>query len=710
MSEKTRHIKNFLFSQYIADGIRTTIEIVLPTIVFAHLGKIETGITISLGALCVSISDGPGPVKHKRNGMFYCNIFIFLMVLLTGLVNNNIYVLGLLIALSSFFFSMFSVYGNRAASIGTAALLIMILRLTSVSDIANVVNDSILILGGGIWYMLIALLFYRLTPYRPAQRSLGECIHETAKYLRIKSELYDTKTKPDDEYKKLVDQQVIVNEKQEQVREHLFKNRQLLKESIRSGRMLVLTFADLVDLYEQIMASWYDYTSLRKRFSSSGVLDEISIVIKNIANELDNIGFAIQSNSSYKKRYEVLPDLIKLKSAIDAAGESNTSVLILKKILINLRNIAGRVDGLSAYFGNSLSERKIRNDSDYSKFVTHQKIDVTTFKNNLTLHSSVFRHSLRMMVTCIIGYIISKFLPNGHHSYWLLLTIIVILKPGFSLTKQRNYERLTGTIAGGLIGLLLLAFIHDRDILFVLIVFFMIGTYTFQRLNYITMVIFMTPYLLTLFSLLGIGFISVAEERLLDTGIGSLLSFMASYLLFPHWESDQLDNYMSSVLKANIEYMYALADFVRGEKNFSLDYKLKRKEIFVSSANLSGAFNRMLSEPKNKQRKGNEIYEFVVLNNVLSSNMTGLIEDIAANKDVSNKKEAQQYIKQSIYNLRESLLKLDKNNLTGKEENKIPESFSLKRKNESELLEQFDFIYKLTNKINKTTTAIANKV
>ena len=709
MSEKTRHIKNFLFSQYIADGIRTTIEIVLPTIVFAHLGKIETGITISLGALCVSISDGPGPVKHKRNGMFYCNIFIFLMVLLTGLVNNNIYVLGLLIALSSFFFSMFSVYGNRAASIGTAALLIMILRLTSVSDIANVVNDSILILGGGIWYMLIALLFYRLTPYRPAQRSLGECIHETAKYLRIKSELYDTKTKPDDEYKKLVDQQVIVNEKQEQVREHLFKNRQLLKESIRSGRMLVLTFADLVDLYEQIMASWYDYTSLRKRFSSSGVLDEISIVIKNIANELDNIGFAIQSNSSYKKRYEVLPDLIKLKSAIDAAGELNTSVLILKKILINLRNIAGRVDGLSAYFGNSLSERKIRNDSDYSKFVTHQKIDVTTFKNNLTLHSSVFRHSLRMMVTCIIGYIISKFLPNGHHSYWLLLTIIVILKPGFSLTKQRNYERLTGTIAGGLIGLLLLAFIHDRDILFVLIVFFMIGTYTFQRLNYITMVIFMTPYLLTLFSLLGIGFISVAEERLLDTGIGSLLSFMASYLLFPHWESDQLDNYMSSVLKANIEYMYALADFVRGEKNFSLDYKLKRKEIFVSSANLSGAFNRMLSEPKNKQRKGNEIYEFVVLNNVLSSNMTGLIEDIA-NKDISNKKEAQQYIKQSINNLRDSLLKLDKNELQGKEANKIPESFSLKRKNESELLEQFDFIYKLTNKINKTTTAIANKV
>ena len=125
------------------------------------------------------------------------------------------------------------------------------------------------------------------------------------------------KTNPDDEYKKLVAQQVIVNEKQEQVRELLFKNRELLKESIRSGRLLVLTFADLVDLYEQIMASWYDYNSLREKFASTGILDEISGIIKNIADELDNIGFAIQSNSSYKKKYDLAPELKKLKSTID---------------------------------------------------------------------------------------------------------------------------------------------------------------------------------------------------------------------------------------------------------------------------------------------------------------------------------------------------------------------------------------------------------
>jgi uncharacterized membrane protein (TIGR01666 family) len=706
MNKKTQEIRHFIFSQYLADGIRISLAIILPAVVCAQLGSLDLGITISLGALCVSISDAPGPVKHKRNGMLYCNVFIFLMALLTGWFNNNILLLGLLIILSSFFFTMLSVYGNRAASIGTAALLVMILRLTHAADNINNVIDSFLILAGGLWYMIFALIFYRLMPYRPAQRSLGECIHETAKYLRIKSELYDLNKNPNEEYKKLVAQQVLVNEKQEEVRELLFKNRELLKESIHSGRMLVLTFVDLIDLYEYIIATWYDYGALREKFSSGDILQEISVSIRSIAVELDNIGFAIQSNSSYKKKYDIIPTLTKLKLKIDEEFKKNKGALVLKKVLVNLRNIGLRVDGLSNYFGGDFKGRQLKSNTYYSKFVSHQKIDGTIFKNNLTLQSSIFRHALRMMITCAIGYTIAKLLPNGQHSYWILLTIIVILKPGFSLTKQRNFERLTGTIAGGLMGLLLLAFVHDRTILFLLIIFFMIGTYTFQRLNYIVMVIFMTPYILTLFSLLGMPFVNVAEERLLDTAIGSLLSFMASYILFPHWESNQLVNYMANVLEANIKYLYKLADLLNGKQTSPLDYKLVRKEVFLSTANLSGAFNRMLSEPKNKQHNGKEIYEFVVLNNVLSSNIAGLVPGISGIEKKQEELSAQHYLKRSIHNLSESLINLKANRLKH-EQIKTQEFTKPSKKEEEQLIEQLDFIYKLTVNINKVTRSIA---
>jgi uncharacterized membrane protein (TIGR01666 family) len=709
MFRKTRTIKNFLFSQYLADGIRVTLEIVLPSIVCAQFGKLDLGIVISLGALCVSISDAPGPVKHKRNGMLYCNAFIFLMALLTGWCSSNVVLLGILIISSSFFFTMLSVYGNRATSIGTAALLVMILRMMHVVSASQVTIDSLLILGGGIWYMFFALLFYRLTPYRPAQRSLGECIHETAKYLRIKSELYDTKTDLNEEYKKLVAQQVVVNEKQEQVRELLFKNRELLKESIRSGRLLVLTFVDLIDLYEHIMASWYEYNTIRDKFSATGILDEISELIKKIADELDNIGFAIQSNSAYKKKFDVIPRLSELKLKIDSINESDKNAFILKKVLVNLRNMSRRIDGLSNYFKGHLSPGETQSTADYSKFVSHQKIDGTIFRNNLTLKSSVFRHSLRMMITCTAGYFISRLLPNGHHSYWILLTIIVILKPGYSLTKQRNFERFTGTISGGLIGLLILAFVHDRTILFALIIIFMIGTYTFQRLNYIVMVIFLTPYILMLFNLLGLGLINVAEERLLDTAIGSLLSFLASYLLFPQWEINQLDNYMANVLKANINYMYKLSDFLCEKNNSSLDYKLIRKEVFLSTANLSGAFNRMLSEPKNKQQKGKEIYEFVVLNNVFSSNVASLIAAITTIKNTQDQKLALQYMKRSVHNLKQSLARLQSHQEQDNEEIKIADfTKKIEQKDDIQLMEQLDFVYRLSAKINRLIYAIAD--
>ncbi len=706
MFKKSGEIKHFLFSQYLADGVRITLEIILPAVICSQFGRLDVGITISLGALCVSISDAPGPVKHKRNGMLYCNIFIFIMALLTGFFNNNILLLGLLIIFSSFFFTMFSIYGNRAASIGTATLLVMILRMTHAANIASTVIDSVLILAGGIWYMLLALLFYRITPYRPAQRSLGECIHETAKYLRIKADLYDIQKDPDDQYKKLVAQQVVVNDQQEQVRELLFKNRELLKESIHSGRLLVLTFVDLIDLYEYIIATWYDYNSMREKPSSPETLAEISTVIKKIADELDNIGFAIQSNSTYKRKFDIIPELTKLKLKIDGEIQKNKSALIFKKVLVNLRNIGLRVEGLSNYFGGNFSNRELRSNNYYSKFVSHQKIDGTIFKNNLTLKSSVFRHSLRMMVTCAAGYTIAKLLPHGQHSYWLLLTIIVILKPGFSLTKQRNFERFTGTIAGGLIGLLLLAFVHDRTILFIMIIFFMTGTYTFQRLNYIVMVIFMTPYILTLFNLLGLPFVNVAEERLLDTAIGSFLSFMASYLLFPHWESNQLTNYMMSVLEANISYLKKVTDIIIGKKNSLLDYKLVRKNVFLSTANLSAAFNRMLSEPKNKQRNSREIYQFVVLNNVLSSNIAGLIPIVLATENFPHQKESLQAIKRSIDNLENSLLQMRQTDLYTSASTRIDETAPTPKQLNNHIFGQLDFIYNLSAKINKTTSLI----
>lgn len=703
--EKSRQIRYFLFSQYVSDGVRITLEIIIPTLVFAYLGDLETGLALSLGALCVSISDGPGPVVHKKNGMLYCNLFVFISALLTGFLNHNSLTLGILILSSSFVFTMFSVFGNRATSIGFAALLIMILQMTKVIPFSEVLKESLLILAGGVWYMLIALLLFHLTPFRPSQRTVGDCIRETATYLLIKAEMFNIDSDLQQQYQKMLDQQVVVNEKQNEARELLFKNRALLKESTRIGRMLVLIFSSIVDLFEQIMASGYDYEEIRKDFADTDILKEVNLISKELAAELNQIGEAIQSNGLYKKQKRVEKEMKFLEKRIDILS-SGRNMMIPEKIFSNLLNLKNKIDNLSEYFNEDfLRNKKLRSRKDYGRFVSHQTISWKVFKNNLTFDSSIFRHSLRVMITCGVGFILSKLFLHGHHSYWILMTIIIILKPAFSLTKKKNGDRLLGTIGGGILGLLLLFFIHDKVILLCLLIFFMLGTYTFKTLNYIVMVIFLTPYVLILFHFLGLGALNVASERLMDTAIGSALAALGSYFLFPIWESSQLQKYMAHVLQANIHFLEKLRDLYAGKKILPLDYKVMRKELFVSTANLAAGLHRMQSEPKNKQLHKNEIYEFVVFNNLLSSNVASLASEITQQQN-TDLKEFINPLESSITILQNNLEKLQNTGHVEKAEMNIP---AIDNRYKERKYSHLEFIRKLILDIDKVTSIIVDR-
>jgi len=207
--------------------------------------------------------------------------------------------------------------------------------------------------------------------------------------------------------------------------------------------------------------------------------------------------------------------------------------------------------------------------------------------------------------------------------------------------------------------------------------------------------------------MLGVGFMNVTEERLLDTAIGSVLSLFASYLLFPHWESGQFENYMISVLKANLNYLKQLVQIYSGNVGSQLEYKLIRKELYVSTANLSAAFQRMLSEPKSKQRNSNEIYEFMVLNHVLSSNIASLSANIF-NQQTHYSKEMLVPLNKSITILNQSVHQLDSESY--KEDiAQITTLHTNKYKLDNELPEQLNFIYKISCDIGKITDEITKK-
>ncbi len=657
----TREIKSFFYSQYFSDGIRMSLGILLPSLVLMQFNRFDTGLTLSLGALCVCTIDSPGPLYHKRNAMFVGNLCLFLVALTTGFARLNIFTLGIEITLFSFIFSMFTVYGNRAALVGTCALLAMIFMMDKEAQPNQVLLLSVTILAGGIWYLIFSLVFFGIRPYRAAQQTLGENIGDVARFVRLKANFYLPDTDIDENYRKLISQQITVSQHQDGVRELLFKNRVLVKESTNTSRILILTFVDLVDMFEQIMVTHYDYSLVREKFKTTGILNQIAEVLQAIADELDYIAYSVITNTQSKPKQNFTILLEQLKLSIDriAKNEPGISTIALKKILINIRDLNERLTSIYSYYNSKSSELPIYKNSrnEFSKFVTHQDFAPHILFDNFSFNSATFKHALRVSLVCLIGFITAKTIAIGHHGYWILLTIIVILKPGFSLSKQRNYQRLTGTIAGGIGGIAILLFIPNKDVQFILLVVLMIGAYSFLRLNYVVSVIFMTPYVLILFKFLGVGF--VVKERIVDTIIGSSIAFIASYLIFPTWESQQIQESLRDVINANVNYLVKIAESITGKKMGIVEYKLARKDVYVKSANLSAAFERMTSEPKSKQKKIKEVHKFVVLNHILSSYIATIASSLPANGLQKASAENLRLLKRSIAVLNDSNKKLN---------------------------------------------------
>lgn len=711
MSIQSREIKSFFYSQYFSDGLRISMGILLPSLIFNYFNKFDLGLTLSLGALCVSVVDIPGPVAHKRNAMAICNLCIFLVAIVTGFARLNVITLGIEIGFFSLLFSMFTVYGNRAASVGTAALLMMIFMIEKSLKPDQVMIYALTVTIGGIWYMFFSVIFFIIRPYRAAQQALGESIHDVVKFLKIKADFYLPDTDFDENYLKLVSQQIQVSHHQDAVRELLFKSRVMVKESTNSSRVLVLTFIDLVDLYEQILATHYDYSQIRERFGKTGILEEISRVLHQMAHELENIGYAVLSNRRYNHSHDFNGELEHLKRKIDSIGaaEINTSNLVLKKILINLRDLNDNIHHIFNYYNSRTSDTLLENplDVEFSKFVTHQDYAPRIFLDNLSLSSATFKHALRVSLVCMVGFITARNLSLGHHSYWVLLTIIVILKPGFSLSKQRNYQRLIGTIGGGLVGVLVLTLIPNQNLQFVFFIMFMLGTYSFTRLNYVVSVIFMTPYVLILFKFLGVGGLNLAEERIIDTIIGSSIAFIATYVIFPTWEFEQIQETLRDVIHANLNYLVKIAETITGRQVSTTDYKLARKDIYVKSANLSATFERMTSEPKSKQKNIKDVHKFVVLTHILSSYLANLASGISEKNLHKTQPENLKLIRKSIAVLNDSNKKLGGRSIdfTVEKACDLEEKRALTA-NEALLKEQLGFVNKISYDIAKVTENI----
>ena len=630
----TSELKKFVTSQYIYSGVRIALAVVIPSIILAYLGVLKQFFLFPLGTIFLALTDMPGPFHRRRNSLILALFFYFSISLVAGLLKDFPILIFLEIIIFGLFFTMLGIYGKRLDIVGSLTLVVFAIFIDGAPGVHSALWNACVFSLGAAWFFIVFLLVTVLKPYKLAEQMIGENYIELGKYLRLKSQFY--LKNPDFEaiYSQIYGLEVRIKEHQEATREVVFKTRQIVRESTSTSRLLMQLFLNSFDLHEMLILSTNDYKKLQKSFGDKEILEKINLYLNKLSNELINIGISIQGGMKASPIINISDELHQLHEEFfelrnkEMNAETLENFMILRQIFLRITEISDEIQTIYKLKTQNIKlVKSLSTGLDLEKFVTKdEKLNHKVFINNFSLKSNHFRHAIRITLAMMIGYAISKFqFLNIHKVYWILITILAIMRPAYSITKRRNILRIYGTVAGAIVGFVIVYYITNPIVLLGIFLVCLMLTFSLLKDKYAWAVFFMTVYIFLIFDFMKPGnFNDIFLERLFDTLIAAVIVFLVSYLVLPVWEHQKNKTLILKYIKANDKYFNRIIDILN-QKNIEIqDYKMSRKEAIISLANLSDNFQKMLSDPKDQQKNLENIHLFVTTAHLFTAYVASL--------------------------------------------------------------------------------------
>src|SRR6218665_2175006 len=496
---------------------------------------------------------------------------------------------------------------------------------------------------------------------------MAECITLTSKYLKLRGDLWNADANRAKIIEKQLHLQVELNTIQENIREVLIRNRPDTGSSNQNRKML-LVFISLVEIMELALSTSFDHSKLHEKFSAHPkTLATYQLLAYNLAATLKQLSKSIENKNPYISKHSLIKDLENLEQVIleyekeTGETESSEGVWMLTNMVHYAEKQIEKIKVVERAFVSAVSTQDLKGrDKDLDKLLAPQYYPWSTLRENLSFSSTNFRHSLRLTITILIGFLIGV-LFQIKNIYWILLTIVVIMRPGYGLTKERSYHRIFGTIVGGLIAFAVLSIVHNNIAIGTFAVIAMILGFTFTAVNYKIGATFVTIYVVFVYGLLTPNITDVIQFRIIDTLVGGALAFIANYFFWPSWEFLSMRVYLKKSIEANRNYVEQISIFYNKKGEVTPAYRTARKNAFIEIANLMASFQRMSQEPKSKQKQLPQLYKLVVLNHSMLSSSASLGTYIQSHKTSSASEAFNVVINIVIRTLNDAILILEAN-------------------------------------------------
>jgi uncharacterized membrane protein YccC len=220
---------------------------------------------------------------------------------------------------------------------------------------------------------------------------------------------------------------------------------------------------------------------------------------------------------------------------------------------------------------------------------------------NWTMQSAMLRHALRVMIVSGMDVAVMR-LIHVNHGFWLPMTSIILLQPYSAGTARKSYQRVAGTVAGGLLAAVLAAAIPGSAWMTPVIVVLGGLTVATFAVDYAVYCFFLTPTFVLL-SLPHAHDWRYAGVRVGTTLVGAGIALAAMRLLWPERAELELGGLLRRGAAADGAYLRALLQFWGSEKGQRRRAErevlaVARRACGLASNDAEEAVDRVMQEPQ----------------------------------------------------------------------------------------------------------------
>lgn len=593
-------------SYYVANGLSAAFGLLLISgSVHLFLGAFA-GSAASVGVIVCIPPDQVAPKRGKFSHLLPAALLGLPLFFAVQALHAEPIRLGLLLVPATFIAFLGAAWGKRGLPISVSVMFAMIFSLAVPEHTKGGLASSLYFaLGAGLYLIYATLANAALNPCYRVQ-ILADTLLSLSKLMRTQARQFMPTTPGEDGGRapligQLLQQQAALADQLQTARDILLESPRTPRRQRLAGMLLLV-----LEMRDHLLACELDLDTLKSHPGHVPVLSTLREVLDVLADEIEQLVDALLYVRQLPPFESRRPELAALHWGEDAPPASDGAPLSPAVLARGLASRVGLInDETLRLFALARGEAEpdlalVR--TTWQMFVSPTAWSWRPFVALWRWDAPPLRHAIRAALAIGTAYAVSLALPWGTHDYWILLTIVVVLRGSLAQTLERRNSRVAGTLMGCILaGALLSAHAPPLGLL-VVVTLAQAVAHAFAIRRYLVAAVAATVLGLVQAHMLNAGASPVFDvvERMADTLIGVAIAWAFSYVL-PSWERTQVPALVARTLAAQAHHArvaLGLGQLQAVDNEPELEWRLARREAYDSLSALVQATQRSLSEPR----------------------------------------------------------------------------------------------------------------